>query len=241
LQDLKDLKDNVQTILVVEDEEDILELVEYNLKKASFNVLQASNGADGLNILASNSVDLVLLDIMMPGLDGMQTLDRIRNSENSFRSVPVMMLTAKGEELDVVQGLERGADDYLSKPFSTAELVSRIRAILRRVSLERNAEQRQKIVIKVGSVTINEDSHTVKSGSGPVSLTLAEFNLLKTLMVRPGRVFTRDQLLEVVSGPNVAVVDRNIDVHVRALRKKLDDDGSFIQTVRGVGYKCQDV
>lgn len=228
-------------ILLVEDEADISELIQFNLERHGFKVRTAANGEEGLKLAAEQTPKLMLLDIMMPGCDGLTVLRRIREAE-ATKSVPVMMLTAKGEESDIVVGLELGADDYMTKPFSPRELVARVKAMLRRSEDAfrpgaNSTDQRQ----TVGPISIDGERHEAWIHGKSVAFTLAEFNLLRTLISRPGRVFTRDQLLEKITGGETYVIDRNVDVHVRAIRKKLDVDAEFIQTVRGVGYKCREL
>lgn len=226
-------------ILLVEDEADISELIQFNLERHGFKVRAAANGEDGLKMAAAQTPQLMLLDIMMPGCDGLTVLRRLREAP-ATRNIPVIMLTAKGEESDIVVGLELGADDYMTKPFSPRELVARVKAMLRRLDDTQKPAATSGEKLAVGPVSIDGDRHEAWIHGKPVAFTLAEFNLLKTLISRPGRVFTRDQLLEKITGGETYVIDRNVDVHVRAIRKKLDVDSEFIQTVRGVGYKCRE-
>ena len=188
-----------------------------------------------------------ILRDMLPGMDGLTLCRKLRENQ-ATRRMPIVMLTARSEESDVVVGLEVGADDYLTKPFSPKELVARIRAVLRRVNdrdadgpaatLTKPVQAQDPGMVTLGQVAIDPTRHTVKVRDVAVQLTLAEFKLLALLMSRPGRVFSRDQILEQISGSDVYVIDRNVDVHIRAIRKKFGDDAEFIQTVRGVGYKC---
>ena len=239
-------------ILIVEDEADIRELIQFNLEREGFKTRIAKNGDEGLRLAMANPPGLILMDIMMPVCDGITALKKMRESTSLVRTTPVILLTAKGEESDIVVGLELGADDYVSKPFSPKELVARIRAVARRTSDDSRAGGSSSVAaagpsgtagtrIKVGPVEMDLEKHEAWSQGKHLVLTLAEFNLLKTLISKPGRVFTRDQILEKIAGTDTFVIDRNVDVHVRAVRKKLDDDAEFIQTVRGVGYKCRDV
>lgn len=240
-----------QHILLVEDESDICELLQYVLEREGFQVTCVANGIEALECARGRPFTLAVLDIMLPGIDGL-TLCRKLREDPSTRAMPIVMLTARSEESDVVVGLEVGADDYLSKPFSPKELVARIRAVLRRVhdrglavthapgATEKPATGRRDAVVSLGPVSIDPDRHTVRVREHPVQLTLAEFKLLSLLMSRPGRVFSRDQILEQISGSDVYVIDRNVDVHVRAIRKKFGNDADFIETVRGVGYKCKE-
>lgn len=247
-----------QSILVVEDEADICEILQYALEREGFLVTCAGNGRDALELLHTRTFTLAVLDIMLPGMDGLSLCRKIR--EEAFdRAMPIVMLTARSEESDIVVGLEVGADDYLSKPFSPKELVARIRAVLRRVpgrfrdevAASGPAEGGRPSLsvasispaggrICLGPVVLDAERHEVTVQRSAVQLTLAEFKLLALLMSRPGRVFTRDQILEQISGADVYVIDRNVDVHIRAIRKKFGEVADFIQTVRGVGYKCRE-
>lgn len=226
-------------ILIIEDDPDLLELAQYNLEREQFGVITAMNGEEGLAKAQSTTPDLILLDIMMPGIDGLKVCKHLRNSP-STRNIPIIMVTAKGEEADKVIGLELGADDYMTKPFSPRELIARIRAILRRGNMHQNAGEAAEQIITVGPVHINTERHEVFLHEQPLVLTLAEFNILRTLLKKPGRVFTRDELLESIAGGDTFLVDRNVDVHIRALRKKLGADADLIMTIRGIGYKCKD-
>lgn len=238
-------------ILIVEDDSDIRDLIQFNLERDGFKTRVAKNGEEALWLAFEQAPSLILMDIMMPVCDGLTALRKLRGSTGSLRHVPVVMLTAKGEESDIVHGLELGADDYMMKPFSPRELTARIRAVLRRAkegdprSVSEDgplsSEKRDSESMRVGPIEIDLERHEARSRGKALVLTLAEFNLLKTLISKPGRVFTRDQLLENISGAGTYVIDRNVDVHVRAVRKKLEDDAEFIQTVRGVGYKCREV
>jgi len=238
-------------ILIVEDEADIRELIQFNLEREGFKTRVAKNGQEGLELAMNQTPDLILMDIMMPVCDGLTALRKIRETTTgSLKQTPVVMLTAKGEETDIVLGLELGADDYVMKPFSPKELTARIRAVLRRTkddaragatATDKTPPSSSVEKMKAGPIEIDTEKHLAFSRGKPLVLTLAEFNLLKVLISKPGRVFTRDQILEKISGADTYVIDRNVDVHVRAVRKKLEDDAEFIQTVRGVGYKCRDL
>ena len=225
-----------QTIVVIEDERDILDLIQYNLEREGFRVIASRNGDEGLDTVRRSSPDLVLLDLMLPGLDGLEICRRLKG-DSLTRSLPVVMVTAKGEESDVVLGLGVGADDYITKPFSPKELVARVKAVLRRGPLQEEAESER---ISAHGIVIDAGRHEVRVDDKPVSFTATEFRLLHFLASRPGRVFTRDQLLSRVIGDSTMVIDRNIDVHVRAVRKKLGDRRDAIETVRGVGYRFRD-
>jgi two-component system alkaline phosphatase synthesis response regulator PhoP len=227
-----------ERILVVEDEEDLVEMMTYNLRRDGYGVVAARNGIEGLRRARQESPDLVLLDLMLPDLDGLEVCRRLRRDPLTAR-LPVIMVTAKGEESDVVLGLGVGADDYVSKPFSPRELVARVRAVLRR-GPPRGEEGPPERVVR-GPLVVDASRHEVLCDGHAVSFTATEFRLLHFLAAHPGRVFTRDQLLRRVMGENVVLVDRNVDVHVRALRKKLGDHRDLIETVRGVGYRFKDV
>jgi two-component system phosphate regulon response regulator PhoB len=224
-------------ILVVDDEKDITEIVTYNLQKEGFEVHSCGDGETALSKCRTVLPDLVVLDVMLPGMDGVEVCRAIRRDERTA-SIPVVLLTAKGEESDVVLGLGVGADDYVPKPFSVKELVARIRALLRR--RHRETEEDDRTVIRVGEILVDSVRHEVVAGKKSITLTLTEFKLLRFLASHTGRVFTRSELLDRVIGEDVYVVDRNIDVHVRSIRKKLGKFAAHIVTVRGVGYKFDD-
>jgi len=234
----------MQKILIIEDEPNIRELVLYNLSQNGYEGLSAEDGLQGLTIARSEKPDLILLDIMLPGKNGYDICKELR-AEGS--QTPIIMLTARNEEIDKVLGLEFGADDYISKPFGIRELMARIKAVLRRY--ENNGEKEASgngsmasngAGIVIGELTINIERHEVKLAGKSLELTLKEFDLLRVLAENRGRVMTRDQLLDKVWGFEYIGETRTVDVHVRYLRKKLgdeDNEGKYIQTVRGVGYK----
>ena len=231
------------TILTIDDEEHILELLKYNLEKNGYQVLQALDGESGLELLENNPVDLILLDLMLPGIDGLEVLRRIRNKEK-LQHTPVIMLTAKNEEIDTVLGLEMGADDYIGKPFGSHELVARIKAVFRRTSQLnkiRNENSRPSDdVIIVSDVEINRSTHEIIIEGKKIELPLKEFELLYLLAKNKGRVFDREYLLEKIWGYEYYGETRTVDVHIRNLRKKIEKDDKnprYIKTVRGVGYK----
>lgn len=220
-----------QKILIVDDEKDILDLLEYNLLKEGFVVLKASDGEEALTIIRNNPVDLVLLDIMMPKLDGIETCRRLREMPEGKKTY-IVFLTAREEEYSEVAGFEAGGDDYIAKPIKPRILLSRIKAIFRRgLDHQNSPEQRLKIL----DLEILRDEYLVYKEGTPISLPKKEFELLFFLASKPGKVFPRETLLENIWGSDVMVVDRTIDVHIRKLREKLGDD--YIQTIRGVGYK----
>lgn len=227
-----------KVILTIDDELHIRELLEYNLTKAGYEVLGAETGEKGLELLRTAQVDLVLLDCMLPGMDGVEVLRRIR-AGSELSSLPVMMLTAKGEEIDKVLGLEMGADDYLSKPFGIRELEARVKALLRRSSSEKMDVQPEE-TLQIGDLAINHAAREVKLQGKPVPLSLKEYELLYLLVSHPNRVYTREQLLEQIWGYAYSGETRTVDVHIRNLRKKLEQDPEkpeYIRTVRGIGYK----
>lgn len=223
-------------VLVVEDERDIVELLRYNLEKDRYQVLVAPSGEEALSLLARQTVDLVILDLMLPGIDGFEVCRRMRAEARTSR-IPILMLTARAEEIDVVSGLELGAEDYVTKPFSPRVLLARIRTILRR---RETAEEPAPRTVRQGELEIDPGRHQVRVAGVPVTLTLTEFKLLQQLASRPGWVFTRNQLLDAVQGPESFVLDRTVDVHVGSLRRKLGEFGQRIETVRGVGYRLSD-
>jgi two-component system alkaline phosphatase synthesis response regulator PhoP len=223
-----------EKILLVEDAEDILELVRYNLAKEGWQVSCATSGEEALNAVRQTAFDLILLDLMLPGLDGLEVCRRLRRDAATAR-VPVIMLTAKGEETDIVVGLELGADDYMTKPFSPRVLSARIRAALRRGRHVEPGEQAD--ILNIGSLQIDRSRHEVCVQGEPVRLTTTEFGILNCLTKRLGWVFSRYQIVEAVRGEDYSVTDRAVDVQIVGLRKKLGDLGSCIETVRGVGYR----
>lgn len=230
-------------ILIVDDEIHILELLKYNLENTGYEVSEAESGEEALEKLNA-SVDLVILDLMLPGIDGLEVLKRIRFNE-SLKNIPVIMLTAKNEEIDAVLGLEMGADDYIGKPFRVRELLARIKAVLRRKEeteyLPQSTEKEK--IIQVGNLAINETTRTVKKSDNVIEMPLKEFELLAVLAKNPGRVFSREELLGKIWGYDYVGESRTVDVHIRNLRKKIEDDDSspfFIKTVRGIGYKFRE-
>jgi DNA-binding response OmpR family regulator len=223
------------TVLIIEDDPDIVELVRYNLEQENYSVVVAETGEKGLDLAWSDPPQLVLLDLGLPGIQGLEVCRVLKGSPRT-QEVPVVMLTAKGEEDDVVAGLEIGADDYVRKPFRVRELVARVRAILRRTP-QAKAPQEQ---IMAGPLVIDLPRHEVYKNKQLITLTRAEFRLLRTLVMNAGRVLTREQLLNEITEGTTYIIDRNVDVHVRAVRKKLGDARDLIATVRGVGYKFRD-
>lgn len=225
---------NKDKILIVDDEEHIVELIKYNLEADGFGVLTADNGIDALKIAKQELPQLVLLDIMLPGKNGNDVCKEIRR-DAAISNMPVIMITAKGEEVDRILGLELGADDYITKPFSVRELVARVKAVLRRTTTE-NVEN----VFSFGTTTIDFLKHEVLKESKKVDLTLKEFELLQILVKNSGRVLTRDFLLDKIWGYEYIGETRTVDVHIRHLRKKIEDDDKnpkYIETIRGIGYR----
>jgi two-component system phosphate regulon response regulator PhoB len=220
------------TILVIDDEKDLIELVRYNLEKEGFDVIAATDGQSGLEVVKKHRPDLVVLDLMMPGLDGLQVCQQLRSDPRAGR-IPVIMLTAKATEADRVVGLELGADDYITKPFSPREVVARVKAVLRRSVPHQDEPQ----VIRGGDLVIDLSGHEVIYKGQRISLTATEFRILEFLAARPGRVFSRDEIIDAALGNETSVFDRTIDVHITAIRRKLGPGGEQIETVRGFGYK----
>lgn len=226
-------------ILLVEDEQDLLELLSYNLTREGFTVQTAMTGEDGLKKARTmgKQLDIVLLDLMLPGIDGLEVCRTLKGRDNTS-GIPVIMLTAKGEESDIVRGLEFGADDYITKPFSPRVLMARINAVLRRSEGDQRGDNSS--VIDIGSVQIDTERHEVLVKGEQVTLTATEFKLLSLLASKAGRVFTRQQIIETIHEGYAAVTDRSVDVQVVSLRRKLGDTGRNIETVRGVGYRFRD-
>lgn len=225
-----------KTILAVDDEEDLLELLRYNLAKESYDVLTAATGEEALRALAAGGVDLVLLDLMLPGMDGLDVCRAIR-ADRRTAGVPIIMVTAKGEEEDVVEGLALGADDYVTKPFSPKVLVARVQAVLRRRA---GGEPPAPARLEIGGLTICEERREALVRGKDAGLTATEFDLLRVLARRRGSVFTRTQIIDAVKGADRAVTERSVDVHVVSLRRKLGEEGGLVETVRGIGYRMKD-
>jgi two-component system phosphate regulon response regulator PhoB len=225
-----------EKILVVDDEEDILELLRFNLSREGCQVFCASSGEEALRLVRSEIPDLMVLDLMLPGIDGLEVARRLKSDPNT-KNLPVVMLTAKGEEADIVTGLELGADDYVTKPFSPRVLVARVRAVLRRKAKEAPEETS---VIRIHDLVIDPRRHEVLVNGEPVELTFTEFGILNYMARRPGWVFTRFQIVDAVKGEDYPVTDRSVDVQIVGLRKKLGSAGKFIETVRGVGYRFKE-
>jgi two-component system phosphate regulon response regulator PhoB len=223
-----------QTILIVEDEADLLEVLQFNLSREGYRVIASTAGDDGLQRARQAAPDLVILDLMLPGMDGIEVCRRLR-ADPITQSIPIIMVTAKGEESDVILGLGVGADDYVVKPFSPKELIARVRAVLRRSPARTAGAMDERLLID--GIVIDVTRHEVMIDGQRVDFTPTELRLLHVLASNLGRVLTRDQLLSRVIGAKAFVVDRNIDVHIRAIRKKLGTHRGLLQTVRGVGYR----
>src|SRR5512147_3192686 len=221
-------------ILIVDDEPDIVELVTYNLKKDGFRVTTASGGEEALDKIRKGAFDLVVLDLMLPGIQGVEICRIIRNDPKTA-ATPIIMLTAKGEEADRVVGLESGADDYMTKPFSARELIARIRAVLRRTGEKATADK----TVRIGRLVINKETFSVTKDKAPLELSATEFRLLLYLVERKGKVFSRDQLVDAVWKGEAFIEPRTVDVHIRRLRTQIEDDPAnpvYLKTRRGVGY-----
>lgn len=228
----------MKRILVVDDEPDIVSLVTYNLKKEGFAVTAVHEGGEALDVVKKKEFDLILLDLMLPGIHGLEVC-RILRTGPKTKNIPIIMLTAKGEEADRVRGLETGADDYISKPFSPRELIARVKAVLRRSGDSRKQDE----VVRIGSLVINKDTFSVSKKNKLIELSATEFRLLLYLAERKGRVFSREQLLGSVWKDETFVEPRTVDVHIRRLRSQIEDDPSepdLIRTKRGVGYYCEE-
>ena len=223
------------TILAVDDEEDILELIRYNLVREGFYVITASSGEEAVKEVRHRRPDAVVLDLMLPGIDGLEVCRVLKNAPDTSQ-IPIIMLTAKSEDADVVTGLEVGADDYVVKPFSPRVLSARVKAVLRR----RHAAVDVQDTLHYGNLLIQPERHSVHVEDRLVELTVTEFKLLHMLARRPGWVFSRDQIVDSVQGSDADVTSRSVDVHIVSLRRKLGGYGSCIETVRGVGYRFRE-
>ncbi len=225
-----------KSVLIVEDEEDIAELMQYNLERDGFETRSVASGEEVLGAVHERRPDLILLDLMLPGVDGLEVCRRLRSARET-RAIPLMMVTARGEEADIVTGLELGADDYLTKPFSPRVLVARARALTRRKRFEPVDEEQP---LTAHGIEIHPGRHEVRVGGEAVELTATEFKLLHFLAKRPGWVFTRYQIVDAVRGADYPVTERSIDVQVVGLRKKLGEAADILETVRGVGYRFRE-
>ncbi len=225
-----------EKILVVDDEEDILELVRYNLSREGYQVTGSLTGEDALRKVRSDPFDLIVLDLMLPGMDGLAFTKTVKN-DSRLRSIPIIMLTAKGEEADIVTGLELGADDYITKPFSPKVMIARVRTALRR---HKEEPQDEMAIVKIHDLEINPGRRSVQAQGDSIDLTYTEFQVLLLLAKRPGWVFTRSHIVDSIRGNDYPVTDRSVDVQIVGLRKKLGPFGKYIETVRGVGYRFRE-
>ena len=222
-------------VLIIDDEKDLIELVRYNLNKEGFDVLGAGDGESGLSLAVRKKPDVVIIDLMLPGIDGLEVCRTLR-SRAETSNIPIIMLTAKASESDRIVGLELGADDYITKPFSPREVAARVKALLRRIQ----GFQKITSVIRHGRLSIDLNSHEVRCDDKGVELTATEYRLLHFMASHPGHVFSRNSIIENVLGRDVTVLDRTIDVHVMALRRKLGKCSEWIETIRGFGYKFRE-
>jgi len=225
----------MKSVLMIEDEKDIVDLVEYHLKQSGFSVTSALDGSTGLERARKKKPDLIILDLMLPGMDG-KDICRSLKSNPLTQSIPILMLTAKAEETDRLIGFELGADDYVTKPFSPKELVLRVKAILRRKEADHEGEK----VIQIGNLMIDIDRHHVSIKKNSIDLTSTEFKLLVELATKKGRVQTREHLLDRVWGYTYEGYARTVDTHIRRLREKMGSHGDSIETIRGVGYRFRE-
>jgi len=223
-------------LLVVEDDEDILELLRYNLHKEGYRITGVTSGEEALKAVPSDLPDLIVLDLMLPGMDGLEVCRHLKRQPHTAR-VPIIMVTAKGEEADIVTGLELGADDYVTKPFSPRVLVARVRGVLRRRQRQPAGDDASRTI---HGMTIHPGRHEVLLEGHPLDLTATEFRLLHLLAGKPGWVFTRGQIIRLVHGNDYPASDRSVDVQVVSLRRKLGSQGKYLETVRGVGYRLKD-
>ncbi|EMG38092.1 two component transcriptional regulator, winged helix family [Desulfocurvibacter africanus PCS] len=224
-----------ETILIVEDDEDILQLIKFNVESAGYDAITASDGLEALNKARRHMPDLILLDLMLPGMDGFEVCKELKRGSETGR-IPILMLTARGEEVDRIVGLELGADDYVVKPFSPREIILRVRAVLRRNKGEEDVRQSW----RREGLSVDMEAHKAEIDDQELLLTATEFKLLSELIRHPGRVLTREQLLNTVWGYEFEGYARTVDTHVRRLRQKLGDYARFVETVRGVGYRFKE-
>ena len=219
-------------ILIIEDERSLIDILSYNLSREGFDVISASDGTEGLRRAQTSAPDVIVLDLMLPGIDGLQICRQLR-SDPKTQGIRIVMLTAKSEEVDEIVGFNMGADDYVAKPFKIKPLISRIKALLRRPSVEPASGE----VIAVAGIEVDRTLHTAKLDGEEMLLTPTEFKMLWTMMRRPGRPYSRNELLDNARGEDANALERTIDVHVRSLRQKLGEKGNLIETVRGIGYR----
>ena len=240
---------NKQRILIVDDEEDIREIISFNLSKDGYETITADNGEEALELISKELPDLVILDIMLPGIDGNMVCMKVKSDEKT-KHIPVLMLSAKSDETDQVVGLKMGADDYLTKPFSVKVLSAKVSAVLRRIESSESskpAEAPQELdadeqpVIEYRDLVMNPNEFTAKINGNPLKLTAVEYKILYFLIKKPGRVYSREKILEKVRGDDVIITGRTVDVHILSLRRKLEDYSDIIETVRGIGYRAQEL
>lgn len=224
-----------EKILIVDDEQDLVKLIRYHLEKEGYKITAAYNGEDALFLARKERPELIILDLMLPGIDGLEVCKRLKTSQE-LASIAIVMLTAKGEKEDITVGLRLGADDYVTKPFSPKELIARIEAVFRRIK----GSSVVKDYVEIDELIIDIHKYETTLEGKAIPLTLTEFRILHLLVSKPGRVFTRDQLIDAVSGPETSVIDRTIDVHIASLRKKLKSFANRIITIRGIGYKFKE-
>ena len=233
-----DRPEKKEKLLVVEDEVDIRELISFNLEMCGYEVIRAADGLEGWEKARSENPDLIILDLMLPGIDGFEVCKRLR-SEKATQSMPVIMLTARSEEESMVKGLELGADDYVTKPFSPRVLVARVKAVLRRKGVLKETTSHR--TVSLHGITIDPARHEVRAGGKNITLSATEFSILFFLAENPGWVFSRSQIIDAVKGEDYPVTSRSVDVQILGIRKKLGDLGDCIETVRGVGYRMESV
>lgn len=227
------------TIMVVEDDQDIRELISYNLGKEGYTVVPAESGEQALKLIETTNPDIIILDIMLPGMDGIEVLRNLKQGSR-HAAVPVIMATAKSEDSDIITGLELGADDYIAKPFSPKVLIARVRSLLRRTQSRISEAKAMDEVVQIGPIVLDTGRHEVTLEGKPVDLSATEFAILEFMMRNPGWVFSRNQIIDAVKGKDYPVTERSVDVQILGLRKKLGPAGNRIETVRGVGYRFQD-
>ena len=224
-----------EKILVIEDEHDIRELISYNLESEGYNIIKASAGNEGIEKAKKNEPDLILLDIMLPDIDGLEVCRKLKRDATA-KDIPIIMLTAKSEDSDIISGLELGAEDYITKPFSPRVLIARLRAVLRRNA---DSDDSESMIINIHEISIDIKKHEVRVGDELISLSATEFAILSHLSSNPGWVFSRNQIIDAVRGQNYPVTERSVDVQILGIRKKLGNQGRYVETVRGVGYRLK--
>lgn len=222
-------------ILIIEDDDDIRELIAFNLEISGYEIIKCDNGEDALPIAIENEPDLILLDIMLPGIDGFEVCRRIKKNK-SLQDKPVIMLTARTDDEDIINGLETGADDYITKPFRPKILLARVKTALRRTSVS-DMETKDSTIIKINGISIDRDRYEVRIEGNEIHFSVTEFSILEYLSRNPGFVFSRNQIIDTVKGDGYAVTERSVDVQILGIRKKLGDYGRYIETVRGIGYR----